>query len=404
MQKTIRSISRSNSMKLQHLVLILGYAFVSSAYAQTPSMTIYGTFNPESRDPSAAKEPEGSQFRKASLVSPSSLSIYGTIDAGLRHVTNTSAAGESTLKMGSNGEYYNNRLGFKGTETLGGGMNVHFHLESGFNTGTGELDNKDNRLFNRLSSIGIAGSFGSIDFGRQPSVACKAVYFYEPFQYRYVHIIPLAGAVAGNNDGKVKSVFSIDDGPRFSNGIQYFGKFGHFTASAEYSMGEVAGNSRAQTAKAGGLVYNDGTFTIGGAYTRQQPYVDTTLTPGYRDQDQITFGGAYKMDAIRIAGGYLNTTTETAVTSHTKNIWLGARYDFSPIVSLTAGYYRTTLETGNREIARRNLFIFGTTYALSARTSLYADIDQAILQGIVALTPGGQTRQTGISVGISHMF
>ncbi|WP_112992759.1 porin [Herminiimonas fonticola] len=364
-------------------------------------MTIYGTFDRDPHSPSA--EPEGSQFRKVTLAPQSSVSIYGTIDGGVRHLTNATVAG-SVTKIGSNGEYYNNRLGFKGTEDLGGGMNAHFHLEAGFNTGTGALDNKDGRVFNRLSSVGIAGPFGSIDFGRQPSVACKAVYAYEPFQYRYVHIIPLAGAVAGNNDGQVSRPFGTVDGPRFSNAVQYFGKFGGFTASAEYAMGEVAGSSSNGSAKAIGLGYTDGTFSIGGAYTRQNPNVATTGTPDYREQDQVTFGGAYKIGDIRIAGGYINTTTQTTVTNQAKNIWLGARYDFTRATSLTAGYYRTTLETSAREIARRNLLIVGATYALSSRTSLYADIDQAILHGLVSLPPGRQTRQTGTSIGISHMF
>lgn len=391
------------SMTLRRIAFVFTSTLISSAYAQTPSMTIYGTFERDPRSPAA--EPEGSQFRKTTLAPQSSVSIYGTIDGGIRRLTNATAAG-STTKIGSNGEYYNNRFGFKGTEDLGGGMNAHFHLESGFNTGTGASDNKEGRAFNRISSMGIAGPFGSIDFGRQPSVACKAVYAYEPFQYRYVHIIPLAGAVAGNIDGKVSRPFGTVDGPRFSNGIQYLGKFGGFTASAEYVMGEVAGSSSDAAAKAAGLSYTDGTFTIGGAYTRQKPDVAApgAPAPDYRDQDQITFGGAYKIDALRIAGGYINTTTKTAVTSQAKNIWLGARYDATSIVSVTTGYYRTTLETSNREIARRNFFIVGATYALSSRTSLYTDIDQAVLHGIVALRPGEKTRQTGVSVGINHMF
>lgn len=366
-------------------------------------MTTYGTFERDPRSPTT--EAEGSQRRQVALTPRSSISIYGTIDGGIRHLTNATAAG-STTKIGSNGEYYNNRLGFKGTEDLGGGMNAHFHLETGFNTGTGASDNKDGRAFNRISSVGIAGPFGTVDFGRQPSVACKIVYGYEPFQYRYVHIIPLAGAVAGNNYGKVSRPFGTADGPRFSNSAQYLGKFGGFTVSAEYVMGEVAGSSTDGSAKAAGLSYTDGTFAIGGAYTRQKPNVAAPAAPApdYRDQDQITFGGAYKINAIRIAGGYINTTTETANTSEAKNIWLGARYDITAIVSLTSGYYRTILQTAHREIARRNLFIVGATYALSSRTSLYADIDQAVLHGIVALRPGEPTRQTGMSVGISHMF
>lgn len=393
--------STSHNMTFQNAAFIFASALVSSAYADAPSMTIYGTFDRDPPSPSTG--PDNSQLRKAVPIPKSSLSIYGTIDGGVRHLTNATAAGNRT-KISSNGEYYNNRLGFKGTEDLGGGMNAHFHLESGFNVGAGTLDNKDGRLFNRISSVGIAGPFGSIDMGRQPSVATKAVYAYEPFQYRYVHIIPLAGAVAGNIDGKVKEPFGIEDGPRFSNAIQYLGKFGGWTASAEYAMGEVAGSTTSGSAKAVGLGYTDGTFTIGGAYTRQTPNIATTDAPDYRAQDQITFGGAYKIGDIRIAGGYLNTTTKAALTSQAKNIWLGARYDITSIISLTTGYYRTTLETSHREIARRNFFIVGATYALSSRTTLYADIDQAVLHGIVAFKPGEQTRQLGTSIGINHMF
>ncbi len=386
-------------MKIPQLLFVGISLFAGTAHAQ-PSMTIYGTFKKDEHTQPASSSPRTALINNGAS---SSISIYGTIDGGIRHVTNTTAAGGSTTKQESNGEYYNNRLGIKGTEDLGRGLNVHFHLESGFNTGTGELDNRANRLFNRISSIGIAGSFGSLDFGRQPSVACKAVYSYEPFQYRYVHIIPLAGAVAGNLDGRISQPFGTVDGPRFSNGIQYFGKFGSLTASAEYIMGEVPGSSRNQAAKAIGLVYNDGTFTIGGAYTRQKPNIASIInTPNYRDQNQTTFGGGYKVDALRISGGYLKTTT--AVTSQAKNIWLGARYDFTPATSLTAGYYRTTLEAAQSEVARRNLLIVGATYALSPRTSLYADIDRAVLHGLASLTPGKASGQTGISAGISHMF
>jgi predicted porin len=387
-------------MKIQYLAFALSSAFVSTVHAQTP-LTIYGT-------PPAATEPEDSRFRQASpAASPTSISIYGTIDGGVRYLTHVNTGGDSVLKMGSNGEYYNNRIGIQGTEDLGGGLNAHFHLESGFNAGTGALDNDDGRLFNRISSVGITGPFGSVDLGRQPSVACKAVYSYEPFQYRYVHIIPLAGAVAGNLDGSISRPFGTVDGPRFSNAIQYFGKVGSFIASAEYAMGEVPGNDSDASAQAVGLVYKGSPFTFGGAYTRQKPNIAAAGAADYQQQNQLTFGGAYKAGALRIAGGYMRTDTDTAVaavTQQTNNTWIGASYDFTPLVSITAGYYRTTLERNGNETARRNLAILGATYALSRRTNLYADIDHAGLSGIATLAAGGQTSQLGISVGINHAF
>lgn len=391
-------------MNTLHFALALSGALVSSAYAQ-PAMTIYGTFkeaNDETNNEQIAKKPfAGTNYQ-------STINIYGTIDAGIRNVTNTTKNGGDTLKMGSNGEYYNNRIGIKGTEDLGGGMNAHFHLETGFNTGTGALDNNAGRMFNRISSVGVAGAFGSIDIGRMPSVSCKTIFAYDPFQYRYVQIIPLAGASAGNADGNFTGFpYGTIGGTRFSNDVQYIGKFDGLTVLAEYSAGEVTGSNSSGSAKAIGLTYRPGPFVIGAAYTKQKPNVATGGAVDYRDQDQITFGAAYQGDGWRIAGGHINTEAETAVrgiNNQAKNSWIGASYDFTPAISVTTGYYRTTLATGSAETARRNLFIVGATYALSTHTNLYLGVDRAILSGFVSLTPGGKTRQTGTSIGINHMF
>lgn len=371
-------------------------------------MTIYGTFDRASdADAAAAKEPEGSQFRNGQTIVPqSSITVYGTINVGLRRLSNVSAEGGSTLKMSSLGEYYGNRIGLKGAEDLGDGLNAHFHLEAGFNSGTGALDNKSDRLFNRISSVGMAGSFGTIDLGRQPSVAVKTVYAYEPFRFRYVYIIPLAGAAAGDTDGRVNRPFGTTDGPRFSNGVQYFGKFNGFTIGTEYIFGEQSGDDSAGSAKALGLSYKSGPFVIGGALTRHEPNIAAVgKSADYQAQNQYTYGAAYEAGALRIAGGYMRTDTDTSkqnVTQQTENLWLGGSYDFTTAVSVTAGHYRTTL---SGELAgRRSLDIVSLTYALSRRTHLYAEIDRARLTGIASRAVGGQASQIGISTGINHAF
>jgi len=369
---------------------------MAHAHASSPTMTIYGTF-----DNQAPRDLPPKLEIKPSL---SGLSIYGTIDAGIRNVTNASVAG-SRLSLGSNGQYYNNRFGIKGEEDIGGGMNAHFHLEMGFNSGTGELDNTENRLFNRISSVGIAGAFGSLDFGRQPSVACKVVHAYDPFSYRYVQLIPLAGAVAGNAD--VGSPFGKLGGTRFSNAAQYIGKFGNMTTMAEYSFGEVSGSTRANSAKAIGFVYRTGPFALGSAYTKQQPNVVNTGPAEYADQDQLTFGAAYKSGAWRIAGGHIGANSEsTRLGSLRKanNNWIGGSYDFNTTVSVTAALYKTKLAAVSGAMARQDLFIVGATYALSGRTNLYASTDRANKSGFASPISGRTTRQTGISLGINHMF
>jgi predicted porin len=60
----------------------------------------------------------------------SSVEVYGSVDAGVRYQTNVNAAGDSVWTMGT-GNYYSNRLGFRGREDLGGGLSALFQLESG---------------------------------------------------------------------------------------------------------------------------------------------------------------------------------------------------------------------------------------------------------------------------------
>jgi predicted porin len=341
----------------------------------------------------------------ANAYAQTPVTVYGTVDGGVRHVTNASPAGD-TLKLSSNGEFYNNRLGFKGSEDLGGGINTHFQFEMGWNTGTGESDNKRDQLFQRYALIGIEGPFGVIDIGRMPSLSCKVIYHYDPFAYHYVYTIPLAGAAAGNEFARTPP-FGTMGGTRFDNDIQYIAKSNGWMAGAEYSFGEAEGSNRNGSAQALAFAYVGGPLAIGAAYTMQRPDISLAGATDYRNQYQTTFGGSYQLGDVRLSVGYIRTTIDTPSLTRlngAKNLWAGASYRVTPAVSLTLGYYRTTLDKADREAARRNFAILGATYALSNRTSLYVDIDRAELTGVIAFTPGRETVQVGTSLGIYHAF
>ena len=106
------------------------------------------------------------------------VSIYGSFDAGVRTQDHVSSSGNSRTTMGSTGTYNSNRLGFKGIEELGGGLNAHFTLESAFNSGTGATD--ATRFFGRSAFVGLGGQWGSLDLGRQYTVAYRTVGTYDP--------------------------------------------------------------------------------------------------------------------------------------------------------------------------------------------------------------------------------
>jgi len=317
---------------------------------------------------------------------------------------------------------------------LGGGLNAHFNLEMGFDSATGALDNitgngatptnttnNVTRLFQRTALVGIGGSWGSIDLGRQYSVSFKTIGAYDPFSYKYVGIIPLASAAAGSSLSGSTTTGTFG-GSRFDNDIQYSGNFGPVTARAEYALGEVAGQTSSGSAFAVGGTYTDGPISFGGAYTRKKPAAVTgslvMAANTFAQNSQWTVGGAYTAGPLRVAAGYIDEKQESgglaAITADTRvrNAWAGVSYTFTPDMQLTGAFYQTKAEVNRAGFGegRRNLLIVGGTYAFSKRTNLYFDIDRATLSGISRVgfspVPGTamQDSQTGVSFGINHLF
>jgi predicted porin len=65
----------------------------------------------------------------------SSVTLYGTIDAGVGYVKTSDGARWGFI----DGTLSGDRWGLKGSEDLGGGIKAIFDLENGFDVGTGQL-------------------------------------------------------------------------------------------------------------------------------------------------------------------------------------------------------------------------------------------------------------------------
>lgn len=331
-----------------------------------------------------------------------SVTIYGSLDAGVRRVTNFNDKGNTSLAFGS-GVYNSNRLGFKGVEDLGGGMNAHFNLENGFRTSDGAVNGT---LFDRTASVGFGGNWGSIDLGRQLSVNFKTIGSYDPTNYKFIGIIPTddQGDIFTATNG---TVTTVSDMTRLNNDIQYTGAFGPVTVRAEYALGGVAGAVNSGSAKAVGATYANGPFTVGGAYTKRNNNVGTTAA-AYRDQTNWTVGGAFATGPFRVAVGYADNKQDMVVAgteARAKDYWVGGSYNVTPALGLVAGYYETKATVIGVD-GKRKLGLIGATYALSKRTNFYADVDSAKFTGgsVGTLSPTGQDKQTGVSVGLNHVF
>jgi predicted porin len=308
----------------------------------------------------------------------SNITMFGMIDGGVRRVTNVNAAGDDRLTVGSNGTHNLNRIGFRGVEDLGG-MDVHFVLETGFNSGTGTLDNTANRLFQRNAYVGVTGQWGSIDVGRQTTNAFQTIVGYDPLSYKYSGFNLAIGAIGGlRND----------------NNIKYTKVIGPVTARVEYSPGEVAGSTRTNSAASASAGYKNNALYVGAVYTRRN-------VAGF-DNDSWSIGGAHQFGAARISAGYAHQEQDAAVSSQkTRWAWTGLNYAISPVVEITAAYYQAKLTGLTR--GEKSMAILAATYALSKRTVLYVDYDITENKGVQAASPA-QQRQHGTSIGVNHTF
>ncbi len=70
-------------------------------------------------------------------------------------------------------------------------------------------------------------------------------------------------------------------------------------------------------------------------------------------------------------------------------------------IVVSGAYYQTRTAVAGIAGARK-LAMLGVVYYLSKRSNLYADIDYARLSGRARI--GTQTSQTGVSIGIDHLF
>lgn len=87
------------------------------------------------------------------------VTMYGNLETG---ILNTDTDGKaSTTKLDSN-IVNSSRLGFRGTEDMGGGLKAFFRLETSMDAEAGKgIDS-----FNRGSEVGLSGSFGAVKVGK----------------------------------------------------------------------------------------------------------------------------------------------------------------------------------------------------------------------------------------------
>jgi predicted porin len=110
-----------------------------------------------------------------SAAAQSSVTVYGILDVSYGTVeSKTAAAAPVTTKTttaGQDGIWQGSRLGFKGTEDLGGGTSAIFQIELGLNPTEGGLQTTNAGGTNRNTFVGLqSAKLGTIKAGRMPTL------------------------------------------------------------------------------------------------------------------------------------------------------------------------------------------------------------------------------------------
>ena len=463
-------------MKKSLLAIAAISAFASAAQAQS-SVTVYGIL-----DVAAIGQTNSGNLNSTASTVPAAL-------AG------SNATGGSVVKPGSNFGISSNgesmsRLGFKGSEDLGGGTKAIFTLEQGFSPSTGELGNTglmnqgaasanisgdssiQGQLFNRGAFVGLSNDkYGTLTAGRQQNLMLDNIGNYDPVVAFAVSPLQYAGSYGGG--GRT-------DMARVDGALKYVWKSNGFNANLLYAPGGVASQSTMNTTTGAQVGWENAkygvqaiashttdamnltaanvttatvvapvapatlpTVTLSNINGYQNTVVNTTayqLTAKWSPVDALWIKGGYERELIGTPSNFQNynilTTTggvpltnRAGQTNYFVNVaWIGAQYQVTPAIKVSAGYYYagtptngTCTSTTNTAFSSYSGGCTGTAqyealtvdYSLSKRTNLYALLGNTTLTGgqkyiYATSTTGTQTQtlsgQQTYGIGVRHSF
>ena len=351
-------------------------------------------------------------------LAQSSVTLFGVVDASVIYTRGSGDGSAHKTQLGNSGNMFS-RLGFRGTEDLGGGLSASFWLEMGLqkDSGTGFPSNSNNQAsgngtpgvmsFNRRSTVSLAGPFGEVRLGRDYVPAFWNTAIFDPFGTgggigaNQIYFSGLGGLVAPT-------------GTRASNSVGYFlpANLGGFYGQVMYAMGENDSTS----VLPGTQVSNkhDGQHT-GARFGYQSGGLNVAIATGRTryvsgDLRVTNLGAAYTFGPSLMN---LKLTSElykeSKGSTDAKGVLVGFQLPIGP-GEIKASYARYRLEPLNavREPTTSKLAL-GYVHNLSKRTAVYGTIARiSNKNGATQALAGAITRpnraSSGVEFGMRHMF
>ncbi|MFZ6692030.1 porin [Undibacterium sp. SXout20W] len=316
----------------------------------------------------------------------SNVTIYGVVDMAFQAESN----GAGKKYAIDSGEQSGSRLGFKGTEDLGGGLKAIFDIEAGILADSGA--SQGGLTFGRQSWVGLTGDFGTVKAGRQYT---PQFYFFDavdPFDLGFTS----GHAGASTSTGGVFGFLSASAW-RVNNSVSYQSNdISGFSAMALYGAGEVAGDNAANRSLGVSAQYAAGPLFVGGVYYTANDAKDVALK-------SILVGATYDFGVAKGAFGYSKDKKDDGSIDQ-KGFTFGVTVPVTPADAILATAARLTDNVANGNSTQ---YAIGATHALSKRTNLYGSLSK--VSNDANVNGGGLAASKGASdylanFGIRHTF
>jgi predicted porin len=330
-------------------------------------------------------------FAGAASAQTSSVTLFGIVDANLRQIDNN---GTKVRQLGTDG-LSSSRLGFRGTEDLGGGLKAGFWLEAALNPDDGTI-NSSGKFWHRRSTVSLEGAFGEVRLGRDYTPTYTALSAYDAF--------------GDNGVGKITNLQSkltgtVNTTSRADNEVQYFlpKDLGGVYANLAVAAGEGAVGNKYVGGRVG---------YAGGPLDASVAYGTTEANAAAEKYKVATVGAGYNFGFMRLLASY---SQFKFVAREEKLFNLGATVPVGSGV-IRASYGRADVSGGaagstTANDADANLLAIGYVHNLSKRTALYGTYAQIDNKGAQTFAVGSTTpalpggkKSSGIEFGLRHSF
>jgi len=343
----------------------------------------------------------------------SSVEIYGVLDKAYSNLESKVTASGSTTKTettttGGSGNggggaapqqnYTTERIGFRGTEDLGGGLKANFVYEARIGaldtlTATTDSGDETGTMPTRLAFVGLSGGFGSIAMGRQTSLM-------------------EAAWGAGNSSNTNNFVGTLYfSGQKFNNSrsdrlVTYTSpKMGAFNLAVQYGERDVKTTTTSsvttgQEEMTINLSYAAGPLTAVLSHTQEEANTASVVTA---KPEATVFGANYNFGPAAAFVTYAEGKNKLPAGTATDR----EAYEVGVRVPMKAWTFQASTYDGEDKVTAAATksdvsgYQLSALYNFSKRTNLYAVIGSDEVKNTAA---GTKTERETYGVGVRHQF